>query len=202
KVRSPYAGRNPQDAQLRSHDRNLTQQIAALARQFKQTDSEAQRAKLREQITQCITAQFVLRQSLRALELAELEAQLGRLRAVHNRRTAEQERIVSDRVEQVMREAEGLGWGDGGEGGRGTDFGEPSPFPTVFAQPPGWNGETYSSPARAVIYPVPAPTNRFPPSVDPAADPVPVNPGPAPAPQPALAPGAPVAPAAPVRPSP
>jgi hypothetical protein len=55
---------------------------------------------------------FDLRQKQRVMELDAMEKELNRLRAVHERREAEKEKIVIDRVQQLVREKEGLGWGD------------------------------------------------------------------------------------------
>ena len=63
-----------------------------------------------------VAAQFDVRQKMRERQLATLEEQLNRLRRVHSDRGVQRDRIINDRVQQLIREAQGLGWGDVGEG--------------------------------------------------------------------------------------
>jgi hypothetical protein len=52
--------------------------------------------------------------------IKELEAQIKRLREIHQRREQQKDRIVADRLQQLLRDADGLGWGteDAGPVGR------------------------------------------------------------------------------------
>ena len=46
-----------------------------------------------------------------------MEEQLAKLKEIHTKRTQQREQIVADRVQQLLREVEGLGWGsDSGDG--------------------------------------------------------------------------------------
>jgi len=54
---------------------------------------------------------FDARQSAREKELKQLEDQLVKLKAAQSKRTAQKERIVKDRVQQLINNADGIGWG-------------------------------------------------------------------------------------------
>jgi hypothetical protein len=96
---------------LMEQDRDLGAQVAEAAAQLRGAD-DADRAKLQQTIAELVARQFDVRQSLRQRELEELAEQITRLRALHDQRAAQKDRIVADRVTQVARDAEGLGWGD------------------------------------------------------------------------------------------
>lgn len=54
---------------------------------------------------------FDARQSAREKELKQLEDQLVKPKAAQSKRTAQKERIVKDRVQQLINNVEGIGWG-------------------------------------------------------------------------------------------
>jgi len=76
--------------------------------------AEADRPALIEKLTTVITEQFDQRQTAREQELAQLEQQLKKLRALHEQRAKEKKEIVQDRVKQLLRDASGLGWNSNG----------------------------------------------------------------------------------------
>ena len=55
--------------------------------------------------------QFDQRQEGKALELKALEEQLAKLKEIHAKRTQQRDVIIAERVQQIVREADGLGWG-------------------------------------------------------------------------------------------
>lgn len=73
--------------------------------------AEADRPALIEKLTTVVTEQFDQRQAAREQELAQLEQQVKKLRALHDQRAKEKKEIVQDRVKQLLRDASGLGWG-------------------------------------------------------------------------------------------
>ena len=112
-------GGHPMDEEtikLIEQDRVLGAQVADAATEFRSATEDAQRTELQQKIAALVAQQFDLRQSMRERELEELSAQIVRLRTLHDQRTAQKERIVVDRVNQVMRDAQGLGWGDDSAG--------------------------------------------------------------------------------------
>jgi hypothetical protein len=88
-------------------------QIADLVARYKQTDEEKQRIGLVEQITKLSTDQFEAYQKQREEELKTLEGKVHKLRELHDRREKEKKEIIGDRVRGLLRNADGLGWGDG-----------------------------------------------------------------------------------------
>ncbi len=120
--------------ELMDQDRALGKGIAVAAARLRSARDEAERAELQQQIAAEVAQQFEVRQSIRERELEQLSAQIVRLRTLHDQRTAQKDRIVNDRVNQVLRDAVGLGWGDDAAGvGDALKFhwqgGGPSPGP-------------------------------------------------------------------------
>ncbi len=64
------------------------------------------------ELTKIVSEQFDIRQSFRESELKEVEEHVRKLRELHQRRAMEKDQIVRDRVRQLLRDVEGLGWGD------------------------------------------------------------------------------------------
>jgi hypothetical protein len=93
---------------------NFEQQAQALIAAYSDLpdDQEAEKAGIAQQLSEVISQQFDLRQQMRENELTALEEQVRRLRELHNKRTTQKDKIVKDRVEQLLRDADGLGWGN------------------------------------------------------------------------------------------
>ncbi len=72
---------------------------------------DSSRAQLREELTAAVAAAFDTRQEAREAELKALEEKVKKLRGIQERRSREKSRIVESRVEQLIREFEGVGWG-------------------------------------------------------------------------------------------
>jgi hypothetical protein len=83
---------------------------ALMATYDKYTD--ANRHEFMKKLTDVVTQHFDVKQNARETRLNQLETQLQKLRAVHQQRTKEKDKIIADRVNQLAREAAGLGWGD------------------------------------------------------------------------------------------
>ncbi len=81
--------------------------------EYKSAEEKEKPAKL-EAITKLVTEQFDARQKARDTELKELEAKLKKLRDTHAKRESEKDVIIKDRVRQITRDSDGLGWGDDG----------------------------------------------------------------------------------------
>jgi hypothetical protein len=78
---------------------------------YKATEDEKERGKLVDDLTTAVSEQFDARQEAREGELKQLEEQLRKLRELHARRAKGKDEIVRDRVRQLLRDADGLGWG-------------------------------------------------------------------------------------------
>ena len=95
-----------------NHDRD--EQMRKLLSDYSRTDDEKERARVLDELTKVVAAQFDVRQEARDRELKQLEEHLRKLRELHQRRAKEKDQIVRDRVRQLLRDVEGLGWGDDG----------------------------------------------------------------------------------------
>lgn len=104
-----------EDRKLTNEDGALSGKIFELTRRLKGAASAEERADAEKQIAEAVAKQFEIRQALRESQLVELEQQVKRLRTIHAERANQRDRIVSDRVQQLLREADGLGWGDAGD---------------------------------------------------------------------------------------
>lgn len=88
------------------------QKTRELLGKYSATEDAAERTKLVERLTAAVSEQFDSRQAIREEELKRLEEQLKKLKGLHDRRVAEKSQIIEDRVRQLLRDADGLGWGN------------------------------------------------------------------------------------------
>ena len=93
-------------------------EAASLAKQYANTDkeNESKRLAVRKQLLQLLTQQFDEHAQQQKKELAALEAEIARLNAQLNKRLAAKEKIIERRFDQLVEEAEGLGWSSPGRG--------------------------------------------------------------------------------------
>ena len=92
-------------------EQKLEQQTRELVEKYRRSGDTGGREGLRGDLQKVVSEHFDLRQTARERELAELEKELERLRSLHQRRQNQKDRIVGDRVDSLLREADGLGWG-------------------------------------------------------------------------------------------
>jgi hypothetical protein len=84
--------------------------VVKLLREY-QTAEEGDREAVVAKIKKAVTKQFESRQEARSNELKALEEQLAKLKEKHAKRESMKDKIVSDRVEQLVDNVDGLGWG-------------------------------------------------------------------------------------------
>jgi len=104
----------PLDPAIQAEQEGLAEQeneTRRLLADYRQSEDEKERGWTTGELTKAIAKHFDIRQEARERELKQLEAQVRRLRELHDRRTKEKEQIVQDRVRQLLRDADGLGWG-------------------------------------------------------------------------------------------
>jgi hypothetical protein len=87
-----------------------SQEVAGLLKQLQSTESDEQRSALRTKLSELLGRQFDARQKRHEQQIAELEAQVKKLRELVRKRQANRSEIVSLRLEQLLRETQGLGW--------------------------------------------------------------------------------------------
>ena len=88
----------------------LAEKVAMLANQLK-TVEVAEKEGVVAKLKIAVGEQFDQRQESKLVELKALEEQLAKLKEIHNKRTQQRDQIIADRVQQIIREVDGLGWG-------------------------------------------------------------------------------------------
>ncbi len=98
-------------------------QPARLAEQYVKTEKESEKKELRQKMTEVLSQQFDQHLEHQQKELADLEKQIEELRATLKKRAGAKAAIVDRRVDQLIQDAEGLGWsGPGIPGAFGPGF--------------------------------------------------------------------------------
>jgi parvulin-like peptidyl-prolyl isomerase len=117
--RSPYANdASAKEAVLYGHIVNnqtkqydLQNQSLQLARKYVNNENtEDEKKALRKKLSQVLGQQFDLHLEEQQKELDELEKQVAKLKAVLKKRKDAKENIVERRLEQLVQDADGLGW--------------------------------------------------------------------------------------------
>jgi hypothetical protein len=84
---------------------------AELLRRWKETKDEAERGKIKDELNKILATEFQDHLGQQEKEIAALEAKVQKLRGQLEVRRSKQEEIIDFRVQQLLRDAEGLGWG-------------------------------------------------------------------------------------------
>jgi hypothetical protein len=88
----------------------LANEATEVARQLGSAKSDADRDKLKTQLSTILEKQFELRQQRHKKEIESLEAQVKKLHDLVDKRQENRREIVAKRLDQVLQEAQGLGW--------------------------------------------------------------------------------------------
>ena len=89
-------------------------EVTKLTRQFVDTEDGTERSKIKSSLSAALEKEFDLQQKRRELELARVEAQIKKVRELMRKRTDNRQSIIDRRLDQIVREAEGLGWSSPG----------------------------------------------------------------------------------------
>jgi hypothetical protein len=100
---------DPEMFKLVKADMDLERQSRELAMQYRRASSD-ERAKLKDKIKEVVAKHFDVRQDRRALELKRLEAQLQHLRESIERRKNERDKLVEQRVSELVGREEEEGF--------------------------------------------------------------------------------------------
>jgi hypothetical protein len=93
-----------------SHQAQLQSKSAQLVQQLMKAEKTEDKADIKKKLTEVLNEQFDLRLKQQEKELADLEKEIASLRAVLKKRQDAKSAIVDRRIEQLVQEAEGLGW--------------------------------------------------------------------------------------------
>jgi hypothetical protein len=112
-ISNPQAAGAPADPameKLINEEANLERDVASLVNDYGKTAEEAERNKIKSKLSALVDKQFDLQNKRRELQLAQLEAQLKKVREQMRKRADARQTIVEKRLDQLLREADGLGW--------------------------------------------------------------------------------------------
>jgi hypothetical protein len=125
-------GPNDVYRQYGSDDGRLDKETRKAQKEWLDAKDESARAAARDKLAKVLSQQFDQRQKRREEEIAQIEARVQKLRETLRKRAEAKERIVSSRLDQLLRDAEGLGWGDDDvRGYRSSSFGS-----ALYVSPP------------------------------------------------------------------
>ena len=79
-------------------------------RKLGEAKSDSDRSKIKEDLSQILEKQFDLRQKRHLDEIKSLEAKVKKLKELVDKRQENRREIVSKRLDQILSDAEGLGW--------------------------------------------------------------------------------------------
>jgi hypothetical protein len=100
----------PSDGKLSREERKLADMVQQLAGKIPGTMSAPDRDRIKDDLRELLEKQFELRQRRHEQEIEALEAQVKSLKELVRKRNDNRGLIVSKRLDQILRDAEGLGW--------------------------------------------------------------------------------------------
>jgi hypothetical protein len=101
-----------QSAPISQREGELETKIQEAVRQFANSTDETARVELRANISRLLEQQFELRQKRHEQTVQKLEERVRLLRAALQKRENARQKMVDGRLNVLLEEAEGLGWGD------------------------------------------------------------------------------------------
>jgi hypothetical protein len=117
---SRNGGDNLWSGYVASPQQTLQSQAHDLAQQYVKSEKEDDKKDIRKKLTEVLDKQFDLHLQEQQKELDELEKQVAKLKAVLRKRKDAKENIVERRFEQLVQDADGLGWN--APSGRGNPY--------------------------------------------------------------------------------
>lgn len=96
-----------------SEDEHLETWVNRALAAYAQTDDQNARKQQRDEISKALDRIFDIRQERRMAELETLELRVQKLRGTLETREKLKTDILKNRLDYLIREADGLGWGDG-----------------------------------------------------------------------------------------
>jgi Spy/CpxP family protein refolding chaperone len=114
-----------------------------LAQQYMKAEKEEDRRELRRKLNELLSQEFDQQAKRQQKELEELQAQIDQLRSIMQKRRDAKSGIIERRIEQLVQEAQGLGWNT-----------PPTPRPNLYmggfgSAPSGYAPPPVAPPARS-----------------------------------------------------
>jgi hypothetical protein len=95
---------------ISDEEAKLAQEASAMVRRLGQVKDEQTRDDIKQRLTKLLGDQFDLRQKRHEAEIRTLEAKVRELKDLVEKRQENRREIVANRLDQLLREAQGLGW--------------------------------------------------------------------------------------------
>ena len=110
---APPSWPEPDDAELsklRQADAAMGRQEEQLISRYAASDDAEQRSAIKAELAEHLTNHFSVQEQIRDRELARVEARIKKLRELTQKRRDAQRTIIEQRLDQLLRDADGLGW--------------------------------------------------------------------------------------------
>jgi hypothetical protein len=101
---------DPETDKLRASEASAEREVAKLVADYARAEGESARAKIKSSLAAALEKEFDLQQKRRDLELSAVEARIKKVRELMQKRADARQAIVEKRADQLIREADGLGW--------------------------------------------------------------------------------------------
>jgi len=85
-------------------------EVASLMESYAHTEGDTERSQIKSKVAAALEKAFDLQQKRRELELSRVEARVKKIRELMQRRSDARQSIIDKRLDQLLREADGLGW--------------------------------------------------------------------------------------------
>jgi len=95
---------------ITNEEAGLSHQAEMLAQQLGTARSDSDRDKIKGQLSELLEKQFNERQKRHEAEIKQLEEQIKKLKDLVDKRQENRHQIITDRLNQIVRESQGLGW--------------------------------------------------------------------------------------------
>ena len=123
--------------QLAQADHELGRKSEQLAAQYGGAKEDDKKSQLRTQLRETLEKQFQLQEQRREQELVKIEERLKSLRELMQKRKDARQTIIDRRLDQLLRDAEGLGWNAPTTGGSSSSRASSAAvYPTPQGTPP------------------------------------------------------------------
>jgi hypothetical protein len=104
-----HLGRNSASSKFMAEEMRATQETTELVRKLAEAKGD-EKDKVRSKLNDSLEKQFDLRQKRHNSEIEALEEQIKKLKDLVQKRQDSRKEIISRRLDQLVREAQGLGW--------------------------------------------------------------------------------------------
>jgi len=106
-VSAPYANWAP------LHNQSNAEDVSQLARKYGKAEGDDEKKDIRKKLTETVGQQFDEHMKAQEKQLVALEKQVAGVKATMRKRSDAKSAIVERRIEQLLYEADGLGWAGG-----------------------------------------------------------------------------------------